>query len=125
MSSKLGEVHLVDYHNYYLKSENADNEEGIILNLNRGSKIFKQLKMKGNYSIAQLTEKVKRFIVKFQEAQFYVDNEPVTIFEELFINDFDNTLRFDFHEEFIDYLNKRGHSLTLIQNSDFTGIDIL
>ena len=40
----------------------------------------------------------------------------------MFINDFDNTLRFDFHEEFIDYLNQRGHSLTLIQNSDFVAI---
>lgn len=113
---------LVDYHNYYLKPENADNDEGIILSLNRGSKIFKQLKMKGNYTIAQLIEKVERFVKKFRKSQFYVDDEPITVFEELYINDFDNTLRFDFNEEFIDYLNERGHSLTLIQNSDFVAI---
>ena len=113
---------LVDYHNYYLKPENADNDEGITLSLNRGSKIFKQLKMKGNYTIAQLIEKVERFVKKFRKSQFYVDDEPITVFEELYINDFDNTLRFDFHEEFIDYLNERGHSLTLIQNSDFVAI---
>ncbi|MGI2169643.1 hypothetical protein ACROAE_05535 [Shewanella sp. MF05960] len=113
---------LVEYHNYYLQPNNTDNDKGVVLSLNKGTKIFKQLKMKGNYTIAQLIEKVKRFINKFRVAQFYVDDVPITVFEDLFINELDNTLRFDFHEDFIDYLNERGKSLTFIQITDFVAI---
>lgn len=115
---------LVEHHNYYLQPNNADaeNDEAIILSLNKGSKIFKQLKMKGNYTIAQLLEKLNKFISKFKDRYFYVDEEPIHVFVELFINPHDNTLRFEFSEDFIDYLNKRKHSLTLIQNSDFVAI---
>lgn len=113
---------LVDHHNYYLNPENAENDEGVILSLNKGSKIFKQLKMKGKYLISQLIEKIKTFIEKFNNSIFYVNEEPITVFETLFINPHDNSLRFEFHDDFIDYLNERGHALTFIQNSDFIAI---
>ncbi len=113
---------LVEHHNYYLDPKNSEDEESATLSLNKGSKLFKQLKMKGNYLISQLIEKIKIFIEKFRKAEFYVDDESITVFDELFINPHDNCLHFEFHEEFIDYLNERGHALTFIQNSDFVAI---
>jgi len=113
---------LVDYHNFYLKPENADNEEAVILSLNKGSKTFKQLKMKGKYLVSQLIEKIEKYIKKFNRAMFYVDEKPITVFQTLLLNPHDNSLRFEFHDDFIDYLNERGHALTLIQNSDFVAI---
>jgi len=113
---------LVEHQNFYIEPDNAGNEEGIILSLERGSKLLKQLKMKGKYIISVLEGKVCAFIEKFKGADFYVNEQPIPIFEELFINPHDNSLRFEFHEEFIDYLNERGHALTFIQTSDFVAI---
>jgi len=113
---------LVEHQNFYIEADNAGNEEGIILSLERGSKLLKQLKMKGKYIISVLEGKVCAFIEKFKGADFYVNEQPIPIFEELFINPHDNSLRFEFHEEFIDYLNERGHALTFIQTSDFVAI---
>jgi len=113
---------LVEHQNFYLEADNTGNEEGIVLSLERGSKLLKQLKMKGKYVISVLEDKVCTFIEKFKGADFYVNEQPIPIFEELFINPHDNSLRFEFHEEFIDYLNERGHALTFIQNSDFVAV---
>ena len=113
---------LVEYQNFYLKPSNAENEEGITLSLNKGSKLFKQLKMKGNYTISVLLDKLKNFINKFKDAQFYFNEQSISVFEGLYINYNDNSLRFDFHREFISYLNQRKFSLTFIQNSDFVAI---
>ncbi|MFH4642256.1 hypothetical protein [Vibrio alginolyticus] len=90
--------------------------------MDKGSKIFKQLKLKGNFTLSQLIEKIENFIERFKEIAFFVNDEPVTIFEELFISRFDNTLRFELHGDFIDYMNEREYSLTLIQKSDFVAI---
>ncbi|HBB9946065.1 hypothetical protein JHS95_13165 [Vibrio parahaemolyticus] len=113
---------LVEHHNYYLNSDNEENDECVILSLDKGSKIFKHLKLKGNFTLSQLIEKIENFIERFKEIEFFVNDEPVTIFEELFINRFDNSLRFELHDEFIDYMNERDHSLTFIQKSDFVAI---
>lgn len=113
---------LVEYHNYYLDPNNSDNDDMVALSLNRGSKLFKQLKMKGNYTIAQLMVKIETFIEKFKDAEFYLNDEAIPIFEALLINPNDMTLRFEFDETFIDYLNERGHALTFIQCSDFVAI---
>ncbi|HAS6303077.1 TPA: RepB family plasmid replication initiator protein [Vibrio vulnificus] len=113
---------LVEHHNYYLNSSNDENDECVILSLDKGSKIFKQLKLKGNFTHSQLIEKIENFIERFKKVEFFVNDEPVTIFEWLFINRFDNTLRFELHDEFIDYMNEREHSLTFIQKSDFVAI---
>ncbi|HAS6228476.1 hypothetical protein ACEV94_04035 [Vibrio parahaemolyticus] len=113
---------LVEHHNYYLNSDNDENDECVILSLDKGSKIFKQLKLKGNFTLSQLIEKIENFIERFKKVEFFVNDEPVTIFEWLFINRFDNTLRFELHDEFIDYMNEREHSLTFIQKSDFVAI---
>lgn len=113
---------LVEHHNYYLNSSNDENDECVILSLDKGSKIFKQLKLKGNFTLSQLIEKIENFIERFKKVEFFVNDEPVTIFEWLFINRFDNTLRFELHDEFIDYMNEREHSLTFIQKSDFVAI---
>lgn len=113
---------LVEHHNYYLNSDNDENDECVILSLDKGSKIFKQLKLKGNFTLSQLIEKIENFIERFKKVEFFVNDEPVTIFEWLFINPFDNTLRFELHDEFIEYMNEREYSLTLIQKSDFVAI---
>ncbi|HHY0620624.1 TPA: hypothetical protein ACVU5G_003645 [Vibrio parahaemolyticus] len=113
---------LVEHHNYYLNSDNDENDECVILSLDKGSKIFKQLKLKGNFTLSQLIEKIENFIERFKKVEFFVNDEPVTIFEWLFINRFDNTLRFELHDEFIEYMNEREHSLTFIQKSDFVAI---
>ncbi|MCG3765405.1 hypothetical protein EXA23_04100 [Vibrio cincinnatiensis] len=113
---------LVEHHNYYLNSSNEGNDEGVVLSLDKGSKIFKQLKLKGNFTLSQLIEKIENFIERFKKVEFFVNDEPITIFEELFINRFDNTLRFELHDDFIDYMNEREYSLTLIQKSDFVAI---
>ncbi|HCG7780722.1 TPA: hypothetical protein NJ473_003580 [Vibrio parahaemolyticus] len=113
---------LVEHHNYYLNSSNDENDECVILSLDKGSKIFKHLKLKGNFTLSQLIEKIENFIERFKKVEFFVNDEPVTIFEWLFINRFDNTLRFELHDEFIDYMNEREHSLTFIQKSDFVAI---
>ncbi|MBS9921624.1 hypothetical protein [Vibrio alginolyticus] len=113
---------LVEYHNYYLDPSNEDNLEAVTLCLNNGSKIFKQLKLKGKLKNELLISKIESFIERFKSATFSVDYEPFTIFETLLINRNDNTLRFDFNEDFIDYLNDREHSLTFIQKSDFVAI---
>ncbi|HHY0591003.1 TPA: hypothetical protein ACVU5N_003242 [Vibrio parahaemolyticus] len=113
---------LVEYHNYYLDPNNEDNLEAVTLNLNNGSKIFKQLKLKGKLKNELLIGKIESFIERFKGSTFSVDYEPFTIFQTLLINRNDNTLRFDFNEDFIDYLNDREHSLTFIQKSDFVAI---
>ncbi|HFG1773366.1 TPA: hypothetical protein ACGF4T_002108 [Vibrio cholerae] len=113
---------LVEYHNYYLDPSNEENVEAVTLNLNNGSKIFKQLKLKGKLKNELLIGKIESFIERFKRSTFSVNDEPFSIFETLFINPHDNTLRFDFDEDFIDYLNDRKHSLTLIQKSDFVAI---
>lgn len=113
---------LVEYHNYYLDPNNEDNLEAVTLNLNNGSKIFKQLKLKGKLKNELLIGKIESFIERFKGSTFSVDYEPCTIFQTLLINRNDNTLRFDFNEDFIDYLNDREHSLTFIQKSDFVAI---
>ena len=38
------------------------------------------------------------------------------------MNDSDETLHFEFHAEFINYLNDLEHSITLIQKEDFKKI---
>ncbi|WP_274884218.1 hypothetical protein [Vibrio harveyi] len=113
---------LVEHHNYYLNPSNYENDECVILSLDKGSKIFKQLKLKGNFTLSQLIEKTENFIERFKKAKFFVNNKPIIIFKNLFINRSDNTLRFELHDEFIDYMNEREHSLTFIQKSDFVAI---
>jgi hypothetical protein len=61
---------LVEHQNFYIEPDNAGNEEGILLSLERGSKLLKQLKMKGKYIISVLEGKVCAFIEKFKDADF-------------------------------------------------------
>lgn len=110
---------LIEHQNFYCDSKNGENEDGISFSFKKGSKLLKQLKLKGNYTIPVLIKKLEQFVTKFRSNYFCVDDEPITIFEDLFINPNRCTICYNFSEEFIEYLNKRKKSLTLIQNQDF------
>ncbi len=113
---------LVEHQNFYFDSSNSDNGDCIALSFERGSKLLKQLKLKGNYMISELKGKLNEFIDKFKDNDFCVNGESITIFEDLFINHNKNTFCYELHEDFIAYLNERKHSLTLVQNSDFVAV---
>lgn len=113
---------LVEHQNFYLNGDNADNEEGIVLSFAQGSRLIKQLKLKGNYTLPVIEEKLITFKDKFVGADFCVDGESIKIFDSIFVNPDKKLLGYEFSEDFIAYLNERKHALTLIQNSDFVAV---
>jgi len=113
---------LVEHQNFYIEPDNAGSEEGTVLSFGKGSKLVKQLKLKGNYTLPVIEEKLIIFQNKFLFAEFDVDEESIKIFNSIYVNPDKKQFGYEFSEEFIDYLNERKHSLTLIQNSDFVAI---
>lgn len=113
---------LVEHQNFYIEPDNTGSEEGTVLSFGKGSKLVKQLKLKGNYTLSVIEEKLLNFKNKFLFAEFDVDEESIKIFNSIYVNPDKKQFGYEFSEEFIDYLNERKHSLTFIQNSDFVAI---
>jgi hypothetical protein len=113
---------LVEHQNFYIEPDNTGSEEGTVLSFGKGSKLVKQLKLKGNYTLSVIEEKLLSFKNKFLFAEFDVDEESIKIFDSIYVNPDKKQFGYEFSEEFIDYLNERKHSLTFIQNSDFVAV---
>jgi len=113
---------LVEHQNFYLNGDNSDNDEGIVLSFSQGSKLIKQLKLKGNFTLPVIEDKLMTFQNKFIGADFCVDGGFIKIFDSIFVNPDKKLFGYEFSEDFIAYLNDRKHSLTLIQNSDFVAV---
>ncbi len=113
---------LVEHQNFYIEPDNAGSEEGTVMSFGKGSKLIKQLKLKGNYTLPVIEEKLINFQNKFLFSEFSVDGESIKIFDLIFVDPIKKLFGYEFSEEFIDYLNERKHSLTFIQNSDFVAI---
>lgn len=113
---------LVEHQNHYVDQTILPIGGAFSLNYGKNSKLLKQLKLKGNYTIKALEAKLNSFVEKFYNSDFYVNDQIITIFEELHLDAEQKTLYFRFSEGFIDYLNEREYSLTFIQNTDFVAI---
>lgn len=88
----------------------------------RGSKLLKHLKLKGNYTILDIEKKLLRFEEKFISGYFCVGEQKVHIFKTFSVDVDDKELIFEFSREFIRYLNQKKHSLTFVQITDFLAV---